>query len=133
MDKYLLNEDNIVYALIGCLLGDSSFEPNFINVMHSIIYKDYVEFKYREFSRFFNVGEIGTSNNWGSNKNEELRKAKRFRILRGDNYSLDDFREILLDKDNKRKFPKDLNLIQPVTLFFWYMFQMQNFRIYRLV
>jgi len=119
--EYLLNENNVSNALVGCILGDSSFEPTFINIMHSIIYKDYVDFKYNEFSRFFNVGKIGTSNNWGSNKNEELRKAKRFRILRGENYSLDDFRLNLLNENNKRIIPENLYLIQPVTLFFWYM------------
>ena len=124
----LINNNTYKAALTGCLLGDSSFEKTFINVMHSIKNRDYVEFKYTEFSKFFNVGKIGISNNWGSNQDEALRKAVRFRILRDlskQRYDLDYFYNILLSKSNpkKRCIPVDYldELLTPLALLFWFM------------
>ena len=125
LQRSFITDETKDQALVGCLLGDSSFEPTFINVMHSILYEDYLLQKYDGFSKFFNVGRIGISNNWGSNPNPELRKAVRFRILRDQSYTkyaLEDYREVMLDEDGRRQIPVAYlgDLITPECLFFWF-------------
>src|SRR5690349_18359222 len=106
LQRSFITENNKDQALVGCLLGDSSFEKTAISVMHSITHDDYVKLKYCEFSKHFLVGKLGVSSNWGSNPDPDLRKAMRFRIRKDTSrYSLDDYREIMLDKNGKRRIP----------------------------
>ena len=123
LQRSFITEENKDQALVGCLLGDSSFEKTAINIMHSIIHEDYVKLKYCEFSKYFLLGKMGVSSNWGSNPNPELRKAMRFRIRKDENrYSLNDFREIMLDENGKRRIPVEYldELMTPECLFFWF-------------
>lgn len=116
----LFTEENFKSALIGTLLGDTSIEARSgsFAITHSIIYEDYVQLKHDLFKKFTNVGKIGISNNWGSNPDESLRKAKRFRIY--DKELRDKFRGISYDKNLNRKIPNN-EYINEIVLFFWYL------------
>ena len=119
-----ITEDTARKFLIGSILGDMCLEKNknikarydIVNTQ-SIIHEDYVQLKYSIFSKFWNCGKIGISNNWGSNPDPNLRKAKRFRIYEADlieyilNVSYKDGRRKILDKE----------LLSPEVMFFWYL------------
>lgn len=116
----LQNEDECIYALVGCLLGDSSIESKtkYIVTSHSIINKDYTVFKYNEFIRFLKIGTLGISNNYGTNPDLELRKSYRFRINDKELSSL--LEPMFYNKYRNRLLP-DLSFFNEISLFFWYM------------
>jgi hypothetical protein len=107
--------------LFGCMLGDASIEKTFISIMHSIIYTDYIILKYTLLKKYFNLGNIGISNNWGTNKNKELRKGIRFRILRSKENDLTFYKS---NFKNEKKNIIPLNYLKeyltPLAIFFWY-------------
>lgn len=123
--RYLINQQNLDEALLGCLLGDSSFERNFsvLNFQHSLINEDYIDFKYREFSRFLNAGKLAINQNKKCNLKDEIierrGKIKRFRAYGKESFI--PLKKLVVNKRGKRKIPKDLSLITPLVLFFWYL------------
>lgn len=123
--SFLLNETNYKSSLLGCLIGDSSFEAQngSVSFQHSMKNEDYLDFKYNEFSRFFNTGKNSVTVNKKCNLKDEDEtrrgKIKRFRIY--DTKKTNEFKKILLDSDGNRQLPNDLTLIKPISIFFWYL------------
>ncbi|ALN97835.1 hypothetical protein Bp8pS_156 [Bacillus phage vB_BpuM-BpSp] len=117
----LVNEDECFQLLIGTLLGDSTIEKKNRSIVNtqSIIHRDYVEMKYNIFKKYYKVGVLGESKNWGTNPKEELRVGIRYRIW--DKELSNKIERIMFDENHKRIIPNDLNIITPLTLLFWYL------------
>lgn len=110
--------DEAIMFLRGSMLGDMCIEKlgSIINTQ-SIIHEDYVKLKYDIFSKHFNCGKIGNSNNWGTNPDPKLRIAKRFRIY--DKNLSKEFKEIMYQSE--KRFIPDIKFLDYHSLFFWYL------------
>lgn len=120
-----ISYEKAVYFLRGSVLGDMCCEKNKrystgydIANTQSFLHTDYVEMKHEIFSRYFHCGRIGTGKNWGTNKNEDLRISKRFRIY--DQRIVEQILDEMYDEKGNRKIP-DISLLSRESILFWYL------------
>lgn len=118
------NEEMIHDMLIGCCLGDNYLEYNIkkdrvnrLVIKHKNENSDYLRLKKKILDDYFYIEDIKDRSFSKYKLNEFVIKGN----IEHNQNQLIYFAKILKDSSGKRILPKDLSLISPLSLYFWYL------------